>query len=133
MDPAQRMGAYEVGLVMVHRIAAVFGLSLLLAACGTAPAPSGGYRVYVTNERSGDLSIIDGGSLEVVATVPLGKRPRGIHASPDGRTIYVALSGSPIAPPGVDESTLPPPDKSADAIGVFDVQSYKLTRLIHAG
>src|SRR5262245_19757006 len=95
------------------------------AAC-TSTSRNTNYRVYVTNERSGDLSIIDGGSLEVVATVPLGKRPRGIHASPDRRTIYVALSGSPFAPPGVDESKLPPPDKSADAIGVFDVQANKL-------
>src|SRR5204862_1263851 len=49
------------------------------------------------------------------------------------QTIYVALSGSPIAPPGVDESKLPPPDKTADAIGVVDVRQNKLLRLIHAG
>src|SRR5437899_3003306 len=68
-----------------------------------APLPEwkSGYRVYVTNESSGDLSVINGSTLEVIATVPLGKRPRGIHVSPDGRTIYVALSGSPQAPPGV--------------------------------
>src|SRR6266496_1090836 len=67
--------------------------------------------IYVTNERSGDLTEIDASTFQVTATVPLGKRPRGIHASPDGRTIYVALSGSPIGGPGVDESKLPPPDK----------------------
>ena len=39
------------------------------------PAPS--YRVYVTNETSGDLTVIDGARGEVVATIPLGKRPRG--------------------------------------------------------
>ena len=92
-----------------------------------------GFRVYVTNENSGDLSVIDASTLEVLATVPLGKRPRGIHASPDGKTIYVALSGSPIAGPGVDESKLPPPDKTADGIGVFDVRQNKLLRLIQSG
>jgi YVTN family beta-propeller protein len=97
------------------------------------PEWKSGYRVYVTNEASGDLSVIDGASLDVIATVPLGKRPRGIHASPDGKTIYVALSGSPPAPPGVDESTLPPPDKSADGIGVFDVEQNKLLRVIQGG
>jgi YVTN family beta-propeller protein len=107
-------------------------LSFVFAACNRTPQ-SPAYRIYVTNERSGDLSVIDSATHEVIATVPLGKRPRGIHASPDGRTIYVALSGSPIAPPGVDESTLPPPDKSADAIGVFDVGENKLVRLIRAG
>src|SRR5215471_19028412 len=71
-------------------------------------------RIYVTNEVSGDLTVIDSASRQIIATVPLGKRPRGIHASPDHKTLYVALSGSPIAGPGVDETTLPPPDKSAD-------------------
>jgi PQQ-dependent catabolism-associated beta-propeller protein len=90
-------------------------------------------RIYVTNEVSGDLSVIDSGTHGVIATVPLGKRPRGIHASPDGKTLYVALSGSPIAGPDVDESTLPPPDKSADGIGVFDIAQNKLLRIIPGG
>ncbi|QQS47434.1 MAG: beta-propeller fold lactonase family protein [Acidobacteriota bacterium] len=117
--------------------------SLLAAACAqtrkTEPEPvpltewKSGYRVYVTNETSGDMTVIDGATNEVIATVPLGKRPRGVHASPDGKTIYIALSGSPPAPPGVDESTLPPPDKSADGIGVFDVESNKLLRVIQGG
>jgi YVTN family beta-propeller protein len=107
-------------------------VALFLVGCGSAPKP-GGYRVYVTNEVSGDLTIIDSETMSVVAKVPLGKRPRGIHASADGKTIYVALSGSPIAGPGVDESTLPPPDKSADGIGVFDVATQKLVKLIHSG
>ena len=57
-------------------------------------------RVYVTNEASGDLTVIDASTGSVVATAPLGKRPRGIKASPDGKTLYVALSGSPNAGPG---------------------------------
>src|ERR1700679_1044440 len=115
----------------------VVGLSLLLAACShpaekaTIEKP-GGYRIYITNEISGDLSVIDSASFDVIATVPLGKRPRGIHPSPDGKTLYVALSGSPPAPPGVDESTLPPPDHSADGIGVVDVATNKLTRMLKA-
>jgi YVTN family beta-propeller protein len=122
-------------------IVVVTSLSLLLA-CSSAPTePEGkveitqsvGYRVYVTNEASGDLTIIDSSTHEVLGTAPLGKRPRGIHASPDGKTIYVALSGSPPAPPGVDESTLPPPDRSADGIGVFDVAEGKLVKVIQSG
>jgi YVTN family beta-propeller protein len=114
----------------------------LLAGCST-PAPEapkaapvqklGAYAIYVTNENGGDVSVIDSDSLEVIATIPVGKRPRGIHAAPDSRTFYVALSGSPPAPPGVDESTLPPPDKSADGIGVVDVASGKVTRVIKSG
>ena len=61
----------------------------------TTPPP---YRVYVTNEGSGDLTAIAGGTHEVLATIPLGKRPRGIKAG--GDRLFVALSGSPPAPPG---------------------------------
>jgi YVTN family beta-propeller protein len=129
------------GKDMRKRITSVFSSCfLLVAGCSRAPseppapaAAESGYRVYVTNEVSGELSIIDPGKLEVVSTLKLGKRPRGIHASPDRQTIYVALSGSPIAGPGVDESKLPPPDKSADGIGVFDVRENKLVKIISGG
>lgn len=56
-----------------------------------------------------------------------------MHASPDQKTLYVALSGSPIAGPDVDESTLPPPDKSADGIGVFSVAQNKVVRVLPGG
>jgi YVTN family beta-propeller protein len=88
------------------------------------------YRVFVTNERSGTLSVIDGTSQRVVATIPLGKRPRGLKASPDGKLLYVALSGSPIAGPGVDEDKLPPADKGADGIGVVDLSTLRLVRVL---
>src|SRR5215472_2671081 len=105
-------------------------LPVLLVSC----APSGpGYRVYVSNEGSGDLTVIDPVRMEAVTTVPIGKRARGIHASADSKLIYIALSGSPFAPPGVDESTLPPPDKSADGIGVFDVAANKMLRKVPGG
>lgn len=105
------------------------------AAGGSAqaiPAISGP-KAYVSNETSGDMTIIDLTKMEAVATVPLGKRPRGIHPSPDGQVIYIALSGTPPAPPGVDESTLPPADKSADKIGVWDVKQNKITRTLEGG
>lgn len=97
------------------------------------PPSKPSFTVYVSNEISGDVSVIDGDRLERIATIPVGKRPRGIHVSPDGRSVYVALSGSPPAPPGVDESTLPPPDKSADGIGVIGTAAAKLVRIIKCG
>lgn len=94
------------------------------------PLQAGNYRVLVTNERSGDLSVIDGATHQVLATVPLGKRPRGLKISPDGKRLYVALSGSPIAPPGVDDDDLPPADKSADGIGVVDLDRLELLTVL---
>ena len=102
------------------------------AAVQPVPAPPA-VGVYVTNEASVDLSIIDAANPSAVATIPLGKRPRGIAASPDGACLYVALSGSPSAPPGVDEKTLPPPDRSADGIGVVDLKQRKIVRVLTSG
>src|SRR6202158_3877944 len=126
-----------------HRVMFALCLSVFSIGCSSSKKPaqslpedvseSTAPRIYVTNEVSGDLTVIDSGTFKVIATIPLGKRPRGIHASPDHKTLYVALSGSPIAGPDVDESTLPPPDKSADGIGVFDVKQNKLIRIIHGG
>ena len=90
------------------------------------------YRVMITNERAGTLSVIDGLGGKVIATVPLGKRPRGLKLSPDGKLLYVALSGSPIAGPGIDESKLPPADKGADGIGVVDVATLKILRVLRS-
>ena len=120
-------------VLAVCLVGLVTGCKSKPAEVAVAPADSNAPRIYVTNEVSGDLTVIDSGTSQVIATVPLGKRPRGIHASPDGETIYVALSGSPIAGPDVDESTLPPPDKSADGIGVFDVATNKLVKVIKGG
>ncbi|MEO6078740.1 MAG: cytochrome D1 domain-containing protein [Steroidobacteraceae bacterium] len=88
------------------------------------------FRVLVTNERSGTLTVIDGASRKVTNTVQLGKRPRGLKLSPDGKLLYVALSGSPIAGPGVDESKLPPADKGADGIGIVDTATLKLVNIL---
>jgi YVTN family beta-propeller protein len=95
------------------------------------PAPAA--RVYVTNEASGELSVIDVATHTVIATVPLGKRPRGIQASRDGKLLYVALSGSPFAPPGTDESKLPPPDRTADGVAVIDAVSHKVLKMLDVG
>src|SRR5262245_36137474 len=115
------------------RIASSALTMIVLAACSSSTPPASSYKVYVTNEASGDLTIIDPVKMEALATVPLGKRARGIHPAIDGRLLYVALSGSPLAPPGVDEDTLPPPDKSADGIGVFDVAQNKMLRKVPGG
>ncbi len=90
-----------------------------------APAESPKYFVYVSNERSGDVSVIDGATDAVVATFGVGKRPRGIHATPDGRRILVTLSGSPRMTPGVDTERAPA-EKTADGLGVIDPVARKL-------
>src|SRR3954454_18206847 len=115
-------------------VTSAFAVAVTSLACsGPSGPPVPRVRVFVTNEASGNLSVIDAGTQAVIATAPLGKRPRGIQASPDGKSLYVALSGSPNAGPGVDPKTLPPPDRSADGIGEIDADTYKVKRVIHAG
>ena len=78
--------------------AAVLGLLAAAAGCRRSPeAPRA--LAYVTNEISKDLSVIDIAADRVIATIPLGARARGVKVSPDGRRVYVALSGSPRCPP----------------------------------
>lgn len=127
-------------------------LASLTCVVSAAPAQAAAaYRIYVSNERSGDVTVIDGSSLKVVSTITAGKRPRGIHVSPDGKTVYVALSGTPIeGPPPLDAQGNPilkkntksddddddddaKSDKSADGIGVIDLAQGKLTGKIPAG
>ena len=104
--------------------------------------------IYVTNEKSGDVSLIDGASRTVTATIPVGKRPRGIRISPDGKTLFVAVSGTPIsAPPQLDAKGNPifkkgkdddddddkKADKSADGIAVVDLAERKVLKKIQVG
>src|SRR5438552_15108673 len=95
-----------------------------------AKAESTSYLVFVSNERSGDVSVIDGATDDVVATFKVGKRPRGIHAASDGKRLFVTLSGSPRMAPGVDGNRAPA-DKTADGLGVIDPATRKLIDLWH--
>ncbi len=99
------------------RVNGRFILFVLLPVAFVMRAESPDYLVFVSNERSGDVTVIDGASDAIVATFPVGKRPRGIHAAPDGKRVFVALSGSPRMAPGVDTERAPA-DKAADGLAV---------------
>ena len=104
------------------------------AAPAPAPAPKpAGPLLYVSDETGGAVVVIDTATAQVVERITVGKRPRGIKLSRDGAMLFVALSGSPIAGPGVDESKLPPADRTADGIGVVDLSTHKLVRNLTSG
>lgn len=71
--------------------------AVLLTIAATAEAATG--LVWVANEKDASISVIDPGSLAVVATIALqveglasdGIAPVDMAASPDSRTMYVAL------------------------------------------
>src|SRR5215475_10436224 len=102
---------------LMRSLFVLWTISILLA--GVTRAESAGYFVFVSNERSDDVTVIDGNSDAVVGTFAVGKRPRGIHATPDGKRLFVTLSGSPRMAPGLDEHRAPA-DKRADGLAVID-------------
>lgn len=66
-------------------------------------------RVFVTNEQSNSVTVIDSRTLEVVTTIKVGDRPQGIDLSPDGSKLYVAVSNE-------------------DTIKVIDPESFEILR-----
>ncbi|MAS82809.1 MAG: PQQ-dependent catabolism-associated beta-propeller protein [Legionellales bacterium] len=71
-------------------------------------------RIFITNERGDTVSVINGDSLVVEATIDVGDRPRGIGISPDGSEIYIAVS-------------------EENKIKVMDPVSLKIIREFNAG
>jgi YVTN family beta-propeller protein len=133
----------------MHLIAA----SVLVAAthgCRVRREPA---QVLVTNEDSGDVTVIDADRDEIVRTIHVGKRPRGLRVSADGKLLFVALSGTPKAPPPdarlaaaapvhVEGQNADPPadperdvkrDDAADGIAIVDLGTGTLVRVLSAG
>src|SRR2546423_9983943 len=93
-----------------RRAAALTAPLLLLSVFG---AGSREPQLYVSNEIPNTIAVVSPRTNAVVATIPVGQRPRGMALSPDRRTVYVAL--------GQD-----------DALGVVDVASGRVTRTVPA-
>ena len=98
--------------------------------------------ICISNERGGSVSLINPVDLSTSDAIPVGKRPRGIHASPDGRFLYVAVSGTPIGgPPVLDDSGRPIEreidpslvDEAAHGIVVLDLENREVVRRLSAG
>ena len=64
----------------------LFALAVLWAA-GPAAAMQ---RVYLANISGGTVAVVDADRRAVIGSIPVGRQPDGIAASPDGRTVYVA-------------------------------------------
>src|SRR5438045_8083688 len=86
-----------------------------------ARSPAAGL-LFVSNELSHDVSVVNIATNTVVATIPVGGRARGIHVSPDGKSLYVAVSD--------DKPQL---EGTADAIASLDVASRKVVATYRIG
>ena len=82
---------------------------------GAALAPAAGaITVYVSNEKDNTISVVDGESYKVMATVPVGQRPRGIVLGADGNELYICTSDD-------------------NHIEVLDLETLKVTRTLPSG
>lgn len=102
---------------------------------GVLAASAHAARIYVSNEDGQSVSVLDAAKAEVIATIEVGKRPRGMKLSRDGSRLYVAVSGLAKCPPTVpdEECAKLERDLKADGIAVVDTSSHKLLRVLHAG
>ena len=92
-------------------------------------------RAYVSNEDGNSVSVIDTRLEQVVATIDVGKRPRGLKLDRAGARLFVAVSGLPKCPPTVpdEECAKRKRDLAADGIAIVDTQSHKVLRVLAAG
>src|SRR5687768_6587296 len=92
-------------------------------------------RAYVSNEDGHTVSVFDTDRGEVIATIAVGKRPRGLKLTRDGSRLFVALSGLPKCPPTVpdEECAKLGRDLKADGVAVIDTAQNKVIKVLHAG
>jgi len=105
----------------------------VLAATWLALAPTAqAARAYVSNEDDGTVTVVDTQHLATLATVTVGKRPRGLALSHDGKRVYVALSGLPKCPPPMSDEDCArlPRDRSADGIAVIDTAQLRVVTVL---
>jgi len=108
--------------------------SILLALCVVPLAAHAGH-AYVSNEDEHTVTVIDTDKNEVVTTIQVGKRPRGVQVSHDGSQLFVALSGLPKCPPSVpdEECEKLERDLQADGVAAVDTRTLKVTKVYEAG
>ncbi len=76
-----------------HRMALAIGACIGMAAAAQAAAGTPEQAAYVTSEGAG-VTVLDIQTLKPVAEIAVGRKPRGIGISPDGRWLLTANQGS---------------------------------------
>jgi YVTN family beta-propeller protein len=105
----------------------------IVAAALVCPAEAA--RLYVSNEDGHSVTVLDADSADTIATIAVGKRPRGMKLDLDGSRLFVAVSGLPKCPPSVPDEQCAKleRDLKADGVAIVDTASHKVLQVLHAG
>jgi YVTN family beta-propeller protein len=88
---------------------------IVVAVVAWSAAPAAAAALFITNTKSDSVSVIDTNTLEVTATIPVGKgKPNRIVLHPDGKTVWVVY------------------DKSHD-LGIVDTETRRLVKRVKIG
>lgn len=119
---------------MASTTAAAISLWLGIATAVLA-GPADAARLYVSNEDGESVTVLDTATNAVIATLAIGKRPRGLKLTADGSRLFVAVSGLPKCPPSVpdEECAKLKRDLKADGIAVVDTATHQVVKVLHAG
>ena len=71
-------------------------------------------RLYVANEDTASLTVLDLKSGAIVSRVPVGKEPEGVRVSPDGKWVLVS-------------------NESDNSISIIDTKTLKVTKSVTVG
>lgn len=139
-DDAVRMGGNADLIVPAVTRTALFTCPAALRVLGLAgllalPPCADAGRAYISNEDGQTITVIDTDKAETIATIAVGKRPRGLKLNRDGSRLYVAVSGLPKCPPTTPDAECAKfeRDLRADGIAVIDTASLKVLKLLKAG
>lgn len=105
----------------------------IVAAALASPAEAA--RLYVSNEDGQSVTVLDADTAATIATIAVGKRPRGMKLDHDGSRLFVAVSGLAKCPPSVpdEECAKLERDLKADGIAIVDAATHKVVQVLHAG
>src|SRR6516162_8536041 len=74
---------------MKLRLCRVFAIAAFVS-CSLGSVQTLAQNAYITNDGSGNVSVIDTATNTVTATIPVGTAPFAVAVSPNGGTVYVA-------------------------------------------
>ena len=95
-------------------LVAILAAALVVGTLLAGAVPARAYTAYVTNEKDNTVSVVDLDTWTVTKTVDVGRRPRGIIMSPDGKELYICASDD-------------------DIIQVFDPKTMQQLRTLPSG